>query len=171
MAHKMLSAHRWAIIFSFVFLTGAAGPAEAIEADEALTVARQIPEAVAFLSLFDGNYKHCIEEEVVKSCESDWVTCLEDGWVVRFSYKESCGVINDGRLQLTIVVDGSGKVISRFPEEMYFKVPRYCLEDYDCLSVLPSGCLNFIYGPFYEVSHTDNLCVCQSGRCGLKAAE
>lgn len=115
--------------------------------------------------------KDCIEKKVLKTCETDWVTCIEDAWLVEFNVVESCVGGHDGRLTVKVLVDAKTKaIISRFPEAPYFRSAQYCLEDYDCFSVSDKkqqiSCSNFI---FAQVSGKDilaeNNCACQDSKC------
>jgi hypothetical protein len=119
---------------------------------------------------------------VERSCDSDWVTCIEDAWVVSFRARPDCPVKGDERLGVTLLIDGkSGRVISRFPELTYFQQPQFCMEDYDCLlspSSSPSSpdgtCYNFIFAPLHRIeekkaeahsSRADSVCVCRNQQC------
>ncbi len=158
-------------IFSCLFLlviSSSWAEEKLLSRQDALAIAEGTPEAEAFYGLQDGYLMNCIEKSVVKPCDSKWVTCIEDAWVVKFTLGEVCGIKHDERLSLTFVVDSkTGKIISRFPELPYFKIPNYCHDTYDCLSA-PKGemCLNFIYGQLdKEVYVPSKQCLCQENVC------
>lgn len=101
---------------------------------EALIVAEGTKEAESLYKLYNGRLKNCIDKEVVKPCESDWVTCIDNAWVVQFTLSDICQIEHDGRLGLTILIDAvTGKVISRYPEAEYFKSEDYCMDDFGLL--------------------------------------
>jgi hypothetical protein len=132
----------------------------------ALITAEQTPEVQALYQLQEGRFANCIEKKVLRPCDSQWVTCIENAWVVEFHVGETCGVKHDGRLNIHILVDSvDGKVISRFPEAPYFQNPQYCHEPYDCFCS-DADCVNFIYGqitPGEFVPCAD--CLCQQNIC------
>jgi hypothetical protein len=142
---------------------------EALRAEEALKIAQQSKEAAAFSDIFSGKYSRCISSEVMRSCDSEWVTCLEGGWVVAFSFDPVCGIAHDGRLSLTLVINAEGDIISRFPEEEYFRDARYCLQDYECL-LGQEECLNFVFAPFDEKgSGEEGACQCRTNSCQIRS--
>lgn len=138
---------------------------------EALIVAESTEEVELFYTMHDGRLKNCIEKEVIKPCESDWVTCVEDAWVVQFTVGAVCPIDHDGRLGITILVDAiTGRVISRFPEADYFRARSYCMESYDCLAVQGGDeimtCENFIFGQIdAKASTASTTCACLNSEC------
>ncbi|VAX36780.1 hypothetical protein MNBD_UNCLBAC01-1288 [hydrothermal vent metagenome] len=162
------------VLISFLFVTHdafAGGATKLLSRQEALEIAQMEPEVKGLYALNNGEFAECIEKEVLKPCESDWVTCVDDAWVVRFKVGEKCFVTHDGRLDVILLIDAiSGKVISRFPESEYFLDRNYCKEDYDCLSLQKEGkraCLNFIYGQLLE-GYQDEGCWCENNVCQIK---
>lgn len=138
---------------------------------EALMIVEKTPEIRAFYNLYSGRLVNCIEKSVLKTCESDWVTCIDDAWVVQFTVGKMCPVVHDGRLSVTMLVDSiTGEIISRFPEEEYLKIPGYCLDDHDCLTPSGSdGCENFIFGQLSSKEALQKeLCECRDFRCVRK---
>lgn len=146
-------------------------PAKLIRRKEAMLIAERLPVAAAFYALNEGRYVNCIEKSVTKSCDSDWVTCIDDAWVVKFSLGEWCKVEHDERLAVTVVVDATdGSVISRYPEVEYFNDPYFCRDTPDCLCSSTekgvSRCLNFVHGQIDgEVSDYCRPCVCVDQAC------
>lgn len=117
----------------------------------ALIIAEATKEVRGLYALEGGRFQNCIDKSVMRPCDTDWVTCVENAWVVKFILSDTCPVVHDGRLSVTILVDAiTGEIISRFPEDSYFADPQYCMEDYDCLCFFQedagSKCSNFIYG-------------------------
>ncbi len=139
---------------------------------EALLIAESSLEAELFYKLNDGRLQNCVNKEVIKPCESDWVTCVEDAWVVQFTVGDICPIIHDGRLGITFLIDAiTGRIISRFPEAEYLAEPGYCLEDYDCVSVVEGeteaeSCQNFIFGQLsLPVEGAGISCKCVQNAC------
>lgn len=138
---------------------------------QALIIAEQTLEVQGFYGLQDGSLVNCIEKEVVRPCDSDWVTCIDNAWVVKLWAGESCPVKHDGRLSVVIVInDQTGEIISRFPERYYFEQPQYCLENYDCVcqSDKNSGnvvCLNFIHALMSGLNNEGLAPVCGNNKC------
>src|SRR3989338_4567133 len=101
--------------------------------EQALKIAEDSKEVKAFLNLNIEDWEDCIFHKVEKPCDSGWVTCIEDAWVVKYFLKGSCAPLFDERLGVTLLIDAkNGNIISRFPEVMYFEDQGYCMEDYDC---------------------------------------
>ena len=141
---------------------------------EALIVAESTEEAEHFYTMYDGRLKNCIEKEVIKPCETDWVTCIENAWVIQFTVGDVCHIEQDGRLGLTILVDAlTGRVLSRFPEVDYFKTADYCLDDSDCIcGHAKKGerqCYNFIAAQVQNLADFQcRQCQCVESKCILK---
>lgn len=163
------------IVFIFIVLISAFGSASAqkelLRRKEALLIAEQTPEGQAFYELNGGKYVNCIEKSVMKPCETNWVTCIDDAWVVKLQYGEVCGFKHDERMDLMIVVDAKdGRIISKYPEAMYFTTPQHCQNSNDCLSVSEGDneqCLNFVYGQLIENHQSTANCQCVSNKCEL----
>lgn len=138
---------------------------------EALIVAESTEEAALLYTMYNGRLKNCIEKEVVKPCESDWVSCIENAWVVQFTIGDVCYVEQDGRLGLTILIDAlTGRVLSRYPEAGYFRDPRYCMDDSDCLCGQANDqgrqCYNFISAQVEGVADFQcRECRCVNSEC------
>ncbi len=126
-----------------------------ISRQQALVIAEQLEVVRSLYELREGMLSNCIEKEVVKPCESGWVTCIEDAWVVKFIVGKTCSIEHDGRLNVTILIDGhKGEVISQYPEVDYFKDKYFCRDQVDCIrtdrkdknnQVMGQPCYNFIY--------------------------
>lgn len=140
---------------------------------EALVVAEGTKEAELLYKLYNGRLKNCIDKEVVKPCESNWVTCIDNAWVVQFTLSDICQIEHDGRLGLTILIDAvTGKVISRYPEAEYFKSEDYCLDDSDCSCDLTAPvqptCNNFIFSQVKGKADLQcGVCRCSNRKCVL----
>ncbi|MCA9401231.1 MAG: hypothetical protein KC713_06365 [Candidatus Omnitrophica bacterium] len=151
--------------------TISAASAKGMTRKEALLIAEATPEAEGLYSLNEGRYQGCIEKSVLRPCDTDWVTCIENAWVVKFWLGEQCGIAHDGRLSVTFLIDeDSGKIISKFPEKEYFQNDRYCVEAFDCLSVIHphkvKGCLNFIAGQLpFPFAPQEGSCQCIDSQC------
>ena len=119
----------------------------------------------SLFALENGRYRDCITSEVVRPCDTEWVTCIDEAWVVNFELSQSC-VVHDGRLNVTVLVDAHNRVIkSRFPEKYYYQDPKYCIEDYECYSG-EGHAINFIYG---QISKFKNKgAVCKNNECILQ---
>lgn len=149
------------------------GKAPLISKEQALTIVEQTPEAKAIESIYDNALATCLDKRVDRPCDTKWVTCIDNAWVVQFFVTDRCRVKTDGRLGLNIVVnDQSGQIISRYPEVDYFNDPHFCREQYECLPVAIQdsssvACLNFVHAPFIlkgdAIMPTD--CTCQKNRC------
>ncbi len=136
--------------------------------EEALQIAQNSDEVLAFSAMDGGRFAACLNSRVVKPCDSGWVTCIDDAWVVEFSAGAACGTGYNGSLTLRLLIDKNGKIISRFPEKEYFLDSGYCLEDYDCMSVVSGeeeACLNFIYGQLGQGAKTERACRCLNQKC------
>jgi hypothetical protein len=161
-----------AVSFFLVLSVGSSTFAD-LSAEDALRVANQVKEVQAFLSFNHLNqalWEDCVEREVELSCESDWVTCIDNAWVVKYFLSAMCRGDYDERLGVTLVINSkTGDIISRFPEVEYFEDPWFCRNDDDCLAQQRAIdqriiCQNFIY---YRTSLSTSLevCVCQQDRC------
>ena len=168
------------VIWIFVswVVTYAAETKKPLTRKAALNKAEMLPVTAAFYDLQDGRFQNCIDKEVLKPCDTDWVTCIDDAWVVKFTLSKQCRVHHDGRLSLTIVLNSvTGELISNFPEKDYFESPVYCLEGYDCIPLILSDrvrCLNFIHAPLERLSGdgggsevADFSCHCGESQCRL----
>ena len=158
------------LLILFIVQTGGISYGQTISRKQALIMAEQTREAEAFYNLNQKAFINCIEKSVKKSCDSDWVTCIDDGWVVQFVVGEKCFLQHDGRLQLTFVIDKNGNIISRFPEADYLLDKQYCLENYDCMCHrnvnIENQCLNFIYGQILKTDHENCYeCKCVNHIC------
>jgi hypothetical protein len=176
-----------------MFLYGCSRPANAaLSAQQALTIAQNQKEVEALYLLGDGVLKDCLLSKVERSCDSDWVSCIDEAWVVSYRLRPDCPVKGDERLGITLLIDGKdGQVISHFPELAYFQQPQFCMEDYDCTALLPEAtaknasvspvffqekgeCYNFIFAPLYRMNAAESrleskdpfvACVCRDQRC------
>jgi len=140
---------------------------------EALAITEKTPEAQALLNYRNGVLASCIKKEVVRTCDSGYVSCRDNAWVVQFLTDE-CPVRADGRLGLYLLVDGlTGEVLSRYPETDYFQSETFCRDDGDCLQGQIGStdtCLNFIAAPFYQFSPEKiGGCSCTTGQCIVKS--
>lgn len=155
---------------SFIFLTafaaqGADGQ-RPLTRKEALVLAEQTAEAKALYGLNDGRYVNCIEKSVVRPCETDWVTCIDEAWVVKFTLGKVCGIEHDGRLDLVLLVDArEARVISRYPESEYYLQAGFCQMDDDCMMLSGGKCVNFIYGQLDKNNRIKGQCRCREGMC------
>lgn len=140
---------------------------------EALVIAESTEEAALLYTMYDGRLENCIEKEVVRPCESDWVSCIENAWVIQFTVGDICGIEQDGRLGLTILIDAlTGRVLSKFPEADYFRHKRYCMDDSDCICgrVTAEGrkCYNFISAQVEGVAEFQcRVCHCVENECKI----
>ena len=156
------------ICLSVVVILGCTFEKERLSKEKALSIAKESQEAKMFYQFLDRQHKGCMKEEVVSSCESDWVTCIDDGWVIHFSPREDCSIEHDGRLALNLVINKEGAIISKFPEKEYFQRKDYCLEDYDCIQ-RQHQCVNFITAPLLEEREgQEQQCVCFHQACQLE---
>lgn len=137
-----------------------------MNAEGAAVKARTVSEVQALYALNNGFLAACIDVTTEKSCDSDWVTCREDAWVVKFTAGDRCPVKHDGRLAVVLLIDGkTGDIISRFPEIEYFQDEKFCRDDFDCLC---SGirdqaqCRNFIQA---QADAGPAVSAFQKGRC------
>lgn len=169
--HKVFMGCCGVVVFFGAAFSLSAQEKKMISPQKALMIAQATKEVEGLFALENQRFVNCIETEVLKPCESQWVTCIEDAWVVRFSLGKTCGVEHDGRLNVTLLVDGiTGKIISRFPEADYFESPAYCHDHFDCLALAsaenePPQCLNFIFGQIEGAVKKEGQCVCQKNVC------
>jgi hypothetical protein len=166
----------WWVVFPIIFTLSAAGyyyvrKTKAISSQQAMEIALKSEEVQAFMAADHGRFASCAERRVVRPCDSDWVTCIDDAWVVEFFVGKSCGVEHDGRLNLHLVVDWKGNIVSRFPEKGYYQNPQYCIQDLECMSVFrPMGnvCKNFVYGQIDGAKpQSEGPCQCVNQTCGM----
>ncbi len=148
--------------------------AQSIGPDEALALAKETTVVEAFYNLNQGILKSCVENQVVRACDSGWVTCIDDAWVVKFFVSEKCVSPRKEQLGVTLLMDGkTGDIISKYPEIDYFENPYFCREDYDCLNSSKNDyhsgeCKNFIYTLAENTaSRTDEQCLCRNSRCEM----
>jgi hypothetical protein len=140
---------------------------------KALLVAETTNETKMLYALKEGRFINCIEKSVIRPCDTDWVTCVKNAWVVEFVFGEICGIDHDGRMSLRFLIDEiSSNIVSRFPEVQYFEDAKYCLEDFDCVEVEQGddmNCQNFIYGQLEEnFNVVTEKCLCSSNKCHIK---
>ena len=173
----MCASFRNIIFFcSFIFLSQISFAKEKpMDRDQALKLVEQTKEAQALYQLEGGKFKDCVDKKVLKPCESHWVSCIEDAWVVQLEIGSKCGVKEDGRLSETMVVDTiRKKIISRFPEIDYFESPKYCKDHFDCIAFSTDDqgaydCSNFIDGQLPEKKRLlKGICECQQNSCVKK---
>lgn len=158
------------LMFSFVLLLSGCGKKEPqmFPAEKAMQIAFQTKEAQALLNYRNGALAGCLEKKVVKSCDSEWVTCRDNAWVVQYLLTPQCPVKGDGRLGMNFVIDGmSGEIISHYPEVEYFANDRFCRDDGDCVGG-SKECLNFAAAPFAPLGTDPASCRCQESQCILK---
>lgn len=160
----------YGLIFLILFGVNTVQADTRLNQKEARLIVEQSPEVQALYDLNDGKFVNCLEISVLRPCESDWVTCIDDAWVVRFHFGETCDIKHDGRLDLLMVVDAKdGHVISKFPEAPYYQDSYYCINDTDCLEPAAMNkpfCHNFIYSQINE-GYLDSSanCQCQNNQC------
>ena len=78
--------------------------------EEVLELALLVPETQAFYALLEP-LGGCAAHSVELPCDSNWVTCIDDAWVVKFFVKQECNITHDGRLSVTLLIDAkSGKI-------------------------------------------------------------
>lgn len=135
---------------------------------QALAVAQNTDEVRAFYELNKGRSGECVEHNIVRPCDSDWVTCIEDAWVVRFFISEKCIEPFNERLGVTLLIDGkTGRILSKYPEMEYFQNPEFCRDSYDCMKNA-DGCLNFIYALSRDgKAAQDERCSCRETTCAF----
>jgi len=161
------------VLFLALILSGCEKKAQKIFSPEkALQIAAQTQEAQALINYRNRALSECLEKKVVRSCESEWVTCRDNAWVVQYVLTSQCPVKSDGRLGMNFVIDGfDGKVISHYPEREYFANDKFCYDNGDCISGTVGEnkeCLNFIAAPFAHFTPASSTCLCQAGQCILK---
>lgn len=159
------------ILYSTAGYADLVDKAEHLTRKQAMVIAESMPEAKGLYGLAGGKFVNCIEKEVIRPCDTDWVTCVDDAWVVRFSVGSTCPVEHDGRLDLYIVLnDKTGDVISKFPEAEYYEDSAYCLEDYDCLCTQGDECQNFIHAQAnFDGAKRCSACECRNNICSTPA--
>ena len=120
----------FAVLILLIAVSGCAKPqTKMMNAQEAEEKARTVSEVQALYELNNGVLAQCIDVATEKSCDSDWVTCREDAWVVKFIVGDRCPVSQDGRLGVVLLLDGkTGEVVSRFPEIEYFQDEKFCFQ-------------------------------------------
>ncbi len=158
------------LIVSVVLILSGCGKKEPqmFPPEKALQIALQTKEAQALLNYRNGALAGCLEKKVVKSCDSEWVTCRDNAWVVQFLLTLQCLVNGDGRLGMNFVIDGmSGDIISHYPEVEYFTDDRFCRDDGDCVGS-NKECLNFAAAPFAHLDMDPAPCRCQEAQCILR---
>lgn len=157
------------MIFMLTFTAVEVKAAQKIGRKEALSIGRTVPEVEALYALNGGEFAECIERRVEKPCQSNWVTCIDDAWVVSFTVGNRCGVANDGRLSVTLLIDSrEGEVVSKFPEIEYFESTTFCRDDFDCMAVRGTEhqCLNFIAAQAGRQELNENTqCGCRESQC------
>jgi hypothetical protein len=140
--------------------------------EQALAIAEGTLEAKAFLEFRHGKFAECVQRRVEKPCDSNWVTCIDDAWVVKFIVAQRCALEHDGRLDLTFLIDAkSGEVISKYPEIEYFSDPTFCRDDDDCMAVpiFENQCRNFVFAQADEgVVKKEISCFCSQSACAIK---
>ncbi len=156
-----------AILILLIAAFGCAKPQpKMMSAEDAEEKALRVSEVRALYALNNGALASCIDVKTEKSCDSGWVTCREDAWVVKFIAGDRCSVRQDGRLGVVLLIDGkTGEIISRFPEIEYFQDEDFCRDDFDCLcSAVPDRiqCRNFIQA---QAKAGPAAPVFQKGRC------
>ncbi len=162
-------------VFFIVFLISVLGcnksSADNSSAQKALRIAADTAEVKALLSYRQGVLASCVLIKIARSCDSQWVTCRDNAWVVQYLLSPQCSVKGDGRLGMNFVIDEiSGQIISHYPEIEYFEDASFCRDDADCVggkAENQSECLNFIAAPFANFQ-TISPCQCQQGHCILK---
>lgn len=135
---------------------------------EALDVAQRSDAVDAFTQLLlKAGQVDCMEKEVLRSCDTDWVSCVEDVWVVQFKTKPTCFPGHDERLGVVLLVDArDGHIRSVFPEADYFKSPEYCHDYYDCFIGKEQGCTNFVFNQLWGGNQKElSDCQCKANQC------
>jgi len=161
------------IFFGYIYDVESASGKKLLTKQQAMVIAEKTSEVEGLYGLQNGKFAGCIEKKVLKPCESDWVSCIDEAWVVQFVVGEKCSVKHDGRLGLNLLVDAvSSSIISRFPEKEYFENEKYCQEDYDCLLIEEKGLKesrNFVYGQIDEKKGVAcDSCQCKENLCIIK---
>ncbi len=148
-----------------------------ITQQEALAMANKTQEVQAFYAMGPAPWQDCIEYKVTRSCDSPWVACLDDAWVIEYGVKESCqSIFGNQEMKLLLVLNAkTGRFISKFPEFPYIQDERFCLEDKACrcTDVLNNregpagkGCINFFQGAFLANNASEcGRCQCIAQRC------
>ncbi len=144
--------------------------AQGIEKERALVLAKQSEVVQAFYNFKEGTLKDCIKAEVLRPCDSNWVTCIDDAWVVKFSVSEECVNPKNEQLGATLLIDKTGEIISTYTEIDYFQNPLFCRDTSDCRSIgresQPLECKNFIYALIENPSAKQaEECLCRESRC------
>ena len=142
-----------------------------LSADKVLRIAANTAEVKALVTYHQAALASCLKVTIVRSCDSQWVTCRDNAWVVQYILSAQCPVKSDGRLGMNFVIDEtSGKIISHYPEIEYFDDDSFCRDDDDCIGGVVDGqnqCVNFVAAPFANFQ-TVSPCQCQQGHCILK---
>lgn len=163
-----------AFIFLIVLslICSLAESASEISKEQALALAKETEVALAFYNLKEGALKHCIKTEVLRPCDSNWVTCIEEAWVVKFRVSEECIKPENEQLGVTLLIDSKdGKTISKYPEIDYFKNQQFCRDNLDCRLngkdvQSATDCKNFIYALVEDPSASQSPeCLCFNSQC------
>lgn len=160
-------------VLSWALKTKTKNEAQSISPEQAQAIAEKAPETEALLTYHHGALASCLERKVTRTCESDYVSCRDNAWVVQYLVPETCGVKTDGRLGMYYLIDGpTGEIVSRYPELPYFQNEQFCRDDADCLGGMVKGevdCLNFIAAPFAGFdAKQPSPCFCKAGQCQNK---
>lgn len=147
-------------------------PAPLMSRAEALSISAATPEVRALEALFAAD-DTCIQRDVLRPCDTDWVTCVDDAWVVVYDVAAACLRRDDDRMALRFLVDSrSGAIRSRYPEIDYFRDPEFCQTSEDCLpGGAPEECLNFVSAltqPGPAGGTSAGSCVCERQRCSAQ---
>lgn len=166
---------RAGFVFLIVFLISVLGchksAAENSSAQRALRIAANTAEVKALMAYRQAALASCLKITIARSCDSEWVTCRDNAWVVQYLLSAQCPVESDGRLGMNFVIDEeSGQIISCYPEIEYFNDVSFCRDDADCIGGVGDGenkCVNFVAAPFahFQIAVP---CQCQQGQCILK---
>lgn len=152
------------IIGFFILAFLSAGMARAgITPEEAAKITGKLEETKLFYRLIGQD--DCVNVSVQRPCDSEWVTCIDDAWVVRYFLKEECPAAHEQLSLVFLVGAQDGRIISRYPEKPYFEDRRFCLEDFDCFDVPEAGCLNFLYARLEQGGDAQPGCVCRLQNC------
>ncbi|MFT7538299.1 MAG: hypothetical protein ACI9F2_000442, partial [Lysobacterales bacterium] len=56
----------------------------------ALLAALKTEDVRAFINFDGGRFSKCMTTSVKRPCDTDWVTCIDEAWVVRLELGEDC---------------------------------------------------------------------------------